>query len=351
MPRNAVPFPSLHLTAAEQPSGLPSREATPMECEANALPQTSRSLPAMIQRGEIAAVLGAANDVISLKDLYDQVGAMEVLAKRMQAAVDDENRIAEGRIRIARKLGELLHNTVQRGGLGSKSHGATLIRGGSSSPLPTQITKSMSSRLQKLAAIPEAEVERYFAHKRERGEVISMKELLGRATRSAESRQGLRLGARRERTTRSKTRPPPAMPAGRLQAVVDTVAALEDVTVCVGMPVPEVWRSARELPITAPEKDLRGVVFSVVPPGEEKFWLLRLDGARRAMRVSHAFALLPASTDATWFQGLRGWSCAFFSGDDGSANAQLLAYHGNKRRGFVLALGRRAVVMEAAEAQ
>ena len=314
-----------------------------MDSEANALAEVNTSLPAMIQRGEIAAVLRTANDLVSLKRLYDQVGAMEELAKRMRAAIEDENRIAEGRIRIARKLGELLHNTVQRGGLGSKSPGATSIRGGSSAPLPTQITKSMSSRLQRLAAIPEDEVERYFARKRERGEELSMKGLLALAARAPDSK--------RKRAWQTNTRRRPTMPAGRLQAVVDVVSDLEDVTVCVGMPVPKLWKSARELPTTAPEKELRGVAFVAVPPGEEQFWLLRLAGARKSTRVSHAFALLPASTSAKWFQGLRGWSCALLSGDEGSAHAQLLAYHGNKRRGFALALSRLAVVMDAAEAQ
>src|SRR5262245_9058812 len=112
-------------------------------------------LPVLLSRGEFATALHTANDVVSLKSLYNRLGAIEELAKKMRLALSEENRIDEGRSQVARKLGQLRRTSVRRGGVSSNAHGESSIRRGSSSgPLPAGIDKNMSSRLQALGSIP-----------------------------------------------------------------------------------------------------------------------------------------------------------------------------------------------------
>ena len=72
----------------------------------------------------------------ALKQLHDQLEAVQRLASKLKLALSEQNRIAELRIRAAQKAGSILAQSVKRGG---NSHG------GSSAPLPDGISWNQSS--------------------------------------------------------------------------------------------------------------------------------------------------------------------------------------------------------------
>lgn len=116
------------------------------------------SVPAVPEPQEIATLQSPDE----AKALYDKIETLAQYAKRYGLDHTKQNKIAEAKLRTARKGGELLAATVSRGGK-SKSNS----RGGSSNPLPEGFSHAMSSRWQTLAWIPEEKWEASIAHAKE----------------------------------------------------------------------------------------------------------------------------------------------------------------------------------------
>jgi len=140
----------------------------------------------------IELALADANDVPSLVALTDRVAVVQEMVRRLDAALEEQQRLAEFRIRIARKLGLLLLQTVRRGGHGSNGHRVTSIRGGSDSPLPSGISRKQSSRYQQLARVPDDLVIGYFSAARLEGAEISSRGLLRFASSASTPRRDKR---------------------------------------------------------------------------------------------------------------------------------------------------------------
>lgn len=100
------------------------------------------SLPAVPLPREIAEV----ETPEAAKALYD---TLEAYSRHYQHDHEKQNKIAEAKLRTARKGGELLAATMGSGRHKQKSHDETFGR------LPEGFTRSMSSRWQMLASIPE----------------------------------------------------------------------------------------------------------------------------------------------------------------------------------------------------
>ena len=148
----------------------------------------------LVAQSQLERMLAVTESPGELKGLLDKAAAFQELTSRMRVALEEHNRIAEFRIRVARKLGMVLSQTVQRGGSGRKAPGAAQGRGGCSAPLPDGITPAQSSRLQKLARIPDEQFQGYVARCHEHGRALTMAGLL-RA--SAPPRPSSRNGQRR----------------------------------------------------------------------------------------------------------------------------------------------------------
>lgn len=121
------------------------------------------------QLAEVATVADA-------KLLIDQAQALETYARRIGESIATTNEIVEVRLRAERRMGEIIPAHYPQGGdRKSKSRTATLI-------LP--VSRSMSQRVQQVAALPEGIFEQAIADvKAERDTELSRAELLLRGHR------------------------------------------------------------------------------------------------------------------------------------------------------------------------
>ena len=88
----------------------------------------------------------------------DKAEVLRQYAAQAGAGLEAQNKCAEIKLRAERKAGEVLAETVSRGGdrkTGSKSHDGTLKTLG--------INKNQSARWQQAASVPEAEFEAHIA--------------------------------------------------------------------------------------------------------------------------------------------------------------------------------------------
>jgi len=112
---------------------------------------------AMLDRAYLA--IKNAQSLDQLKEIRDQAEAARHYVKAAKMTTAMANRCAEIRIRAERKAGEMIKASgISRGGdRKSKSHDATLILD------DFGVSKTQSSRWQKIANIPEEVIEDYFA--------------------------------------------------------------------------------------------------------------------------------------------------------------------------------------------
>ena len=116
-----------------------------------------------------------ANSIDEVKEIKDKFEAIRAYA-RQSKDIELTNWASEIRLRAERKMGEMLRDQeMNKGGEPEKetyqSHDAT-----SRTPTLSEvgITKSMSSRAQKIAAVPEAEFEAVITkHKKDEKELTS----------------------------------------------------------------------------------------------------------------------------------------------------------------------------------
>ena len=99
--------------------------------------------------------IAAAVSVDEVKDIRDKAEALRVYAKQAGETLQDQNRLAEIKIRAERRAGELLREMVQHQGGDAK----TLSHDGRA--LPEGITWNQSHRWQVEASVPEERFSQY----------------------------------------------------------------------------------------------------------------------------------------------------------------------------------------------
>ena len=237
--------------------------------------------------------LAETEDVSGLKLLHDQLEAVQRLAAKMQLALADQNRIAELRIRTARKAGAILARTVKRGGNS---------RGGSSAPLPDGISWNQSSRWQKLAKISDSVLQRYIAAAGEGGEELTLAGFL-------RAGQAGNLDVHFSSERAEWLTPPPI-----LEASVELMGAI-DLDPCAdnGKNVPATTHYTED--DDGLSKPWFGRVYMNPPYGAAiEAWVEALATRFEAGEVKEAVALLPSRTDTAWFRLLRHHPRSFING-------------------------------------
>lgn len=123
-------------------------------------------------------------DLTELQKIRDKARALEVYQRSRAAALDAQQDAAEIALRAERRLGELCRTAIRRGGdRKSKSRDATLNLD------DLGISKSQSSRWQKLAAVPEEDFDAHVQVVREKGERLTTAGTI-RATSDADDYDG-----------------------------------------------------------------------------------------------------------------------------------------------------------------
>ncbi len=117
---------------------------------------------AHIDRARLA--LDRASSVAEVKTIRDQAEAIRVFLKQQKASLAVQNRAAELKLYAERRLGELLHKTVRKGGPAKLQREASL---------PAGISRAQSHRLQLVASVPERRFETHVAEVKARGEELT----------------------------------------------------------------------------------------------------------------------------------------------------------------------------------
>ncbi len=109
----------------------------------------------LVQFDRARRALALATKIDEVKDIRDKAEALRQYARQAGQGLEMQNQCAEIKLRAERRAGEMLKETVGRGGdRRSKSYHATL------NPLPDGISRDQSSRWQRIADIPEPDFER-----------------------------------------------------------------------------------------------------------------------------------------------------------------------------------------------
>lgn len=283
-------------------SELPTPAAGPVPWMVAATTAELRGLPERV------------DDVRVLKGLTDRAAGVQRLAGRMRVGFDLQNDLAEARLVLSRKVGRLLMAQVHRGGCVMDGEGAGPKRGGSSAPLPPEISKMEALRFRRLARIPDAVVNTYVNGVRRGRRLLTIAGLL----RAAAIHVG-RDGAEAD---------PRLMP---LLPILSAARRTMEVHVVVGLPAPDdtVLADARHV-----EGDdagsLCGNVLVVAEP-DPRAWIERVAAARE---VREAILVLPARSHADWLQALsrHDWTTCLIEG----VAPRAVAYRGDRRHAFFL---------------
>lgn len=130
--------------------------------------------------------LEQARSVVDLKTIHDKAKAIEMYMRDRDESLESYNAIAEHRIRVERKLGKLLAETVKRGGdRKSKSPNGILINGG----LPKGVSPNQSSKWQKLSRIPEKIFEKAVVEAKDEKKELSTADIMRACTIRAEPQE------------------------------------------------------------------------------------------------------------------------------------------------------------------
>ena len=263
--------------------------------------------------------LAAAKTTDEVKDIRNRAEAMRAYArqaKNKQLEVD----AAEIRIRAERRLGELIKAQKETVGLNQGAKGS-IVTGSVREPVkddrPTLadagIDKKLSSRAQKLAAVPEAKFEGLVAEWRVRVEQENERVTMALLADSAAS-HALRVMGSSESTEWYT-------PSHIVERVVATLGQIDtDPSWHPDSPV-----QARST-YTANDDGLaqrwNGRVYLNPPYGREiDAWITKLVDEYQAGTVSEAIALVPARVDTEWFRRLDPFLRCFLHGRLTFANA------------------------------
>ena len=287
--------------------------------------------PTLIHFNKARQELALAHDIGEVKDIRDKAEALRAYAKQAGEGLDMQNQCAEIKIRAERRAGELLKETVQRGGdRKSKSHDPTLIRG-----LPEGISHDQSSRWQKVASVPEKRFDEHVEQVKAQGEELTTAGVL----RLAQGKPALYTSAASDWNT----------PADFLKLVVATLGAI-DLDPCSNSATKPNVPAKRHF--TEAEDGLThrwaGRVYMNPPYGSVlPVWVEKLCSECEAGNVSAAIALVPARTDTQWFRRMRPylrcfiWGRLKFSGQQNCAPFPSMAvYLGGNLTKFVRVFSR-----------
>lgn len=284
----------------------------------------------------MADALTEVKDIGEMHNLHEQAAAWEAVTTRFKLANEEVARIAEFRIRLERKMGAHLAQTVHRGGHGSKFRSGTSNRGGASAGLPSCVRKGAAFRYRALAAIPDELVEQYFEAERVGRAVPSSRRLKKFALRTT--------GAKRSRAAARQRRS--AQQVGSIPAdVLDALRRFMRVEVLVGFGA----SSFRDATVLQPDavqiKKLRGNVLVTECP-DPGAWLPRLAGLRLKGGLEQVVVVVPATTGAEWFKLIEEgkWVCCFPRG-----SSLVVLYHGARTHGFWTALHHLGALLHAGD--
>ena len=113
---------------------------------------------------QLQLMLASAGDGCSLAELEKAAATLLGYAKRQKHMKEELFKVAEWHLRVKRKLGTILKQTVSWGGDRSRSHDATLLDDG----LPCGVDKHAAKRFRRLADIEDSVFQHYLAKTRQR---------------------------------------------------------------------------------------------------------------------------------------------------------------------------------------
>jgi len=291
-----------------------------------------------IPQQAIHQALEAANDLTSLQDLHAGLAALEKAAKDYDVAFEQLLAIAANRLRVERKIGQFLHQTLHRGRTRKASHDASIAGQTSSERLPKWFNWSKSSRYQRVAGVPPELFEEYLTD--------------ASANRKLPTRQGL-LRAHGDQTTakRSRNVKIQVVPKENLDRVWSVISATMEVSVAVGVEA-KLVNATDNLPYADVKlSQLRG---NVVVRADDRIedLLMTLHAAKTRRHVSQVVVVIHATTRESWFRLLdqQGWTCCFVSGGT-LAGATIVAYLGEQCASIGSALAALGAVMRGIQAQ
>lgn len=270
--------------------------------------------------GQMDVMLAESNDFDSLVDLEKAADALKEVAKRQDSMKAQLMEIAAWHLRVRRKLGLLLRQTVRWGGDRSRSSMATLLDGA----LPDGVDKHASRRCRRLADIPDDLFDGYLAKCLERGRPPSFGGAL-RVAPADEPRKAAK-PRRHKGGDVSETIPP---------VILDIVARVfGEVDVLVGDGDVKCAKKCKA--DTLRPNDLRGCVIVTDCP-DPATWLPKLAALRKSAAIEQVAVVLAPETSAAWFiqAALDEWVFGFVPGD---RCMPMIALQG-RREGLFAAVG------------
>jgi hypothetical protein len=268
---------------------------------------------------QLQLMLASAGDGCSLAELEKAAATLLGYAKRQKHMKEELFKVAEWHLRVKRKLGTILKQTVSWGGDRSRSHDATLLDDG----LPCGVDKHAAKRFRRLADIEDSVFQHYLAKTRQRSGTPSE----AGAIRSAAP--GVVTGkVSRKQGKRSKNG------IGAVEVSPQVLDAIErclgDIDVCVGGTKVKCRRRVAGAKLTV--DDLQGIVF-VTARVDPAIWLEKLVEMKNSAQCQQAIVLMPARTGASWFRQFSGanWHLYFLEDPD---EPTVAAYIGTRSRAF-----------------
>lgn len=282
-------------------------------------------LPAVIPpSAQMLQLLESVEDVDEMKTLHDAAAAWEETTERMEKAVEEVARIAEFRLRVERRIGLHLMQTVKHGGDRARLHNVTLPQDGL---LPEWLSGRMANWYRKIARIPEDVFAAYLGRQKEIKKRPSANGAIKYAAEKAGNEErGSRRPSRKSKQPGGAHSTPPAMP----DEVLAAVKQFMDVDVLVGGDPGVSPKAHRVDPDLLSRQSLKGNVF-VAECLDPESWLPKLATARLKGSVTQVVVVVPATTGAEWFKRVAegNWACCFPS------NSSLaVLYAGEQRDAF-----------------
>lgn len=306
------------------------------------LPAVPNLVQALIASPQLQLVLDSIKSIDEMHTLHEQVAAWEDVQKRMAAANEEIVKIATVRLRLERKIGAHLAETVKWGGHGSRSDSLTSIRGGSSGPLPQGINKQRASWYRSIAKVPEDVFEAFLTDRATKGKPPSATALLKCVPKKSASRP------RQPKAGSNGTAAPPHVPresvgVGLTPEILGAVARLMDVDLVVGEGHSAWPQAAHAHPDALRPAQLSGRVFVGSCP-DPASWLMKLARARSEAKVAQVVVVLPPVHWAEWFKQLEagGWFCCF-------TPHAIVAYCGERTHAFKVTFDEMGAVMRSSE--
>lgn len=279
---------------------------------------------------DLERILSEREDGDSLVDLEKAAASLLDLAKRQDIVQAKLCEVAEWHLRVKRKLGRVLMQTVSRGGGRARLHAATLLPGS----LPFGIDKFAARRCRKLAEIDDSSFAEYLVQVQRRTRIPSAAGAIAFASRSERSPSPQKRG-------RKKTKPH----FEEIEVSNHVIEAIErclgSIDVCVGGAKVRCSRRVAGAKLTA--ADVQGTVL-VTARVDAEVWLDKFIELKRGAQCEQVVVLLPVETSASWFRlfSRARWHLCFLSE---SREPALAAYTGKRSEAFFAAMHEHGVVL------